>query len=605
VLVGLAAAGEAGAKSFSLPQATVVVTLQSDGSLLVEEHITFNFDGSFSGAFRDIPARQGEVLDDIFIEERGRQYDPGASAELGSSGAPYTYGVAQFPDRVRIVWHYSAFSDIRTFTIGYRLRGLAVAYDDVVDVNLKVWGDEWEQQLGQLNAVLLLPKPASGTDYRVWGHPVSVRGDVSRAADHVELRAERVPAHQFVELRTVFPRSLLDSTAGTQVRHEEALDSIVAAEQAEAASFGRDQEKIQDALDNLPRTIAILLALAFLPAFAIAGLTYWFLGRERGSGYDREYEQEPPTGLEPALVPPLVRQSPKVGSLEFTATLFDLIRRGHYKAVPVTTERSVWAGLRHEAVADLEVSRGDELELASHEGPVAHLIDEVLNTGPERLSNFRERITTHRTENSKRFTAFKDAVGDAVRERGWFVSTGLPVLLGVGVFFAGLGALLLWLGIERFESFAPRWSDVLLIALQRAALAPPPAGGRRGGGALGGVSPLPHRLPPPGHRHARLARALGALPRLWDRVRHRRAGVAGRPPPHAGRAARPELDLLDQPERRPRLGTLRARNRRPQRRLRERPGAPLERLGRFRRGLFGRRRRRRRRRWWRRLVIPV
>jgi uncharacterized membrane protein len=372
VLVGLAAAGEAGAKSFSLPQATVVVTLQSDGSLLVEEHITFNFDGSFSGAFRDIPARQGEVLDDIFIEERGRQYDPGASAELGSSGAPYTYGVAQFPDRVRIVWHYSAFSDIRTFTIGYRLRGLAVAYDDVVDVNLKVWGDEWEQQLGQLNAVLLLPKPASGTDYRVWGHPVSVRGDVSRAADHVELRAERVPAHQFVELRTVFPRSLLDSTAGTQVRHEEALDSIVAAEQAEAASFGRDQEKIQDALDNLPRTIAILLALAFLPAFAIAGLTYWFLGRERGSGYDREYEQEPPTGLEPALVPPLVRQSPKVGSLEFTATLFDLIRRGHYKAVPVTTERSVWAGLRHEAVADLEVSRGDELELASHEGPVAH-----------------------------------------------------------------------------------------------------------------------------------------------------------------------------------------------------------------------------------------
>ena len=37
----------------------------------------------------------------------------------------------------------------RTFTIRYRFSGLAVGYDDVVDVNLKVWGDEWEQSLGR------------------------------------------------------------------------------------------------------------------------------------------------------------------------------------------------------------------------------------------------------------------------------------------------------------------------------------------------------------------------------------------------------------------------------------------------------------------------
>ena len=42
-------------------------------------------------------------------------------------------------------------------------------------------------------------------------------------------------------------------------------------------------------------------------------LVWFFYGRERGTGYDREYEQEPPTDPEPALVPPLLRQSTDVG----------------------------------------------------------------------------------------------------------------------------------------------------------------------------------------------------------------------------------------------------------------------------------------------------
>ena len=58
---------------------------------------------------------------------------------------------------MRIVWHYQAQSEPRRFRIHYRLRGVATAYDDVVDVNLKVWGDEWEVGLGQLTATLVAP----------------------------------------------------------------------------------------------------------------------------------------------------------------------------------------------------------------------------------------------------------------------------------------------------------------------------------------------------------------------------------------------------------------------------------------------------------------
>ncbi|HWH05064.1 MAG TPA: DUF2207 domain-containing protein, partial [Gaiellaceae bacterium] len=121
----------------------------------VVEDITFSFSGSFSGAFREIPLRAGERLDDVAVLEGGRRYTAGASAELDSSGAPDTFGTTTTGDGVRVVWHYRAADDARTFRLQYRLSGVAVAYDDVVDVNLKVWGDEWQQRLSRLTATLV------------------------------------------------------------------------------------------------------------------------------------------------------------------------------------------------------------------------------------------------------------------------------------------------------------------------------------------------------------------------------------------------------------------------------------------------------------------
>src|SRR5262245_43623414 len=130
---------------------------------------------------------------------RGRAYGPGAPTDLERGGPPGTFGTERRGDEVRIVWRFQAANETRTFSLRYRIRGLAVAYDDVVDVNLKVWGDEWEQPLGRLTAAMTGP----GRVVRAWGHPVWVRGDVTLAGNQALLRAVEVPARQFVELRTL------------------------------------------------------------------------------------------------------------------------------------------------------------------------------------------------------------------------------------------------------------------------------------------------------------------------------------------------------------------------------------------------------------------
>ena len=120
------------------------------------------------------------------------------------------------------------------------------------------------------------------------------------------------------------------------------LDKIVAEELADARAYERDRERIDEAKAHPWRTALIVLAIGTIPALLIALFVFWRFGREIETGYDREYEQEPPTDTQPALVPTLLRQGGEPGLFEFTATLFDLIRRGHYAAEHVTTERGIW-----------------------------------------------------------------------------------------------------------------------------------------------------------------------------------------------------------------------------------------------------------------------
>ena len=54
-------------------------------------------------------------------------------------------------------------------------------------------------------------------------------------------------------------------------------------------------------------------SLALGPALAVIAFVWWGWGRERGTSYDREYEQEPPTETQPALVPGLLARAARPG----------------------------------------------------------------------------------------------------------------------------------------------------------------------------------------------------------------------------------------------------------------------------------------------------
>ena len=186
---------------------------------LVREPITFDYGGPFSGAYRDIPLREGESHRPDLGEPRARSATGRAArSTLGTDGPASQFGAGVVDGKQRIVWRYRAANERRTYTVRYRhlrpgarlrrrgRRGPSGLGEHVEDRPRAPAGDDDA-----------LPSAVTPGNARVFGHPVSVRGDTAFEGGVAHLRALDVPAEQFVEMRLLFPRSMLTSTARAKV----------------------------------------------------------------------------------------------------------------------------------------------------------------------------------------------------------------------------------------------------------------------------------------------------------------------------------------------------------------------------------------------------
>jgi uncharacterized membrane protein len=304
-----------------------------------------------------------------------------------------------------------------------------VAYDDVVDVYWQAWGDEWQEPLGSLDATMNLPGDPKKGAVKVFGHPASVSGETSLGPDGVSptLVASDVPSEQFVEMRVVFPRELLSSTGSARAEPGDMLEEIMDQEAAEA------REALLLRLQPL-----FGLLLVFLSA-GVMLLVYLRYGREPKVDYNEIYEREPPTNDPPAVIGAIISQKPSVGSREFTATLFDLIRRGVLKAQPVSVNSGgLWGG---ETITDLRVELGtdDPGPLEDFERSVLEVAERVLSDVPVNLTEFEARLkyVIDSEANRTSYESFIDEVKREVERRD-LVKRGLGKWLAWAAVLLGL-----------------------------------------------------------------------------------------------------------------------------------------------------------------------
>ncbi len=400
-LLSLALAAAAQARRTRSSRATSRPSSAQDGSVSVVERITVSFDGSYTFGFREMPYPLGRAHRRHLVSENGSAFRPGAPTELEPGGPPGTFGVRDLGGRVRVVWRFESDGfgqDANVHASATGISGLAVAYDDVVDVNLKVWGDEWEQPLGRLTATMRGP----GDVVRAWGHPVWVRGDVTlqgRAGAAAGARRRRRASSS--SCARSIPRDAFTSTAGMQVEEGAGLQKIIAEEAADAADYDRDQraDRRRDRAARGAGCSSSCCSGRSRPSWSAASSS-GSTAASSSTGYDREYEQEPPTETAAGARP----DAAAAGWRGRLVRVHGDALRPRSAAASTTPSRSSTersrsgAASARERVSDLELSPGNHgRALTPWETSVTRVVDDVLD-GRHRGASpaFRDEIEAER-----------------------------------------------------------------------------------------------------------------------------------------------------------------------------------------------------------------
>ena len=394
-LLVLAASAGAADKDYYFPEVRIEIAVERNGSFLVDEYRTFEFQGRFSFAYVIIPRRivplgvrrDVAVSDVIVTDEQGQAL----RTELDENGGALTAR-----------WFYSARDESRTFHIHYRVSGGITSYADVSELYWQAIGDGWDKPARNVRTTVVLPDPVpSKDDLLVWGH-----GPLAGWAEVVDERTARfstpeLASRQFFEVRVVWPAGLVsgvpsDRLARASIKAEEegyVRDTIGRVRQAQAGQERRRQRSAEN-------RGKFLKLLSVWGTWQFVGPLLWLMlyfrvwsavGKDHRFEGLAEYIRELPSETPPALVQTLMREGRTVTPAAFTATLFDLARRGVMEMEDLNVSKRGLFGSK-EAV-ETKVTLKKDLGQASDMRPfersfLSFLFEEAATAGTDKGSSF-------------------------------------------------------------------------------------------------------------------------------------------------------------------------------------------------------------------------
>jgi len=323
---------EAQSKNFYFPEVKIEIHVARDGSFSVDEYRTYDFRGSFSWATLWIPLHlnRGSHIISIELEE---------FKILDEKGMPLRMETSRRSDGFEAKWYYRASNQRRTFHIHYRVQGGVYSYPDCSELYWQVIGSGWDRPTGRATATVHLPEPVSSKDdLLVYGH-----GPLSGMSEIVNLKTARftasdIAAHQFMEIRMIWPAGLVNGVLSSRytresIRREEAgfvEQTIARAKQAQEERRRWEQEQLRRHQNFLRLFFfwigwLVVAPLIWLPFYVHS---WKKVGKDYQFDDIPDYYRELPSDLSPAMVEILLREGRDITPLSFTATLFDLARRG-------------------------------------------------------------------------------------------------------------------------------------------------------------------------------------------------------------------------------------------------------------------------------------
>ncbi len=404
-------------KDYYFPEVRIVVGIERDGSFLVDEFRTFEFEGSFSAAWYTLP---------LSVNRGGRRYS--ISIEefrvLDEDGAPLRMEKSTTDGVYKAEWYFQATDTRQTFRIHYRIRNGIISYPDVSELYWQMIGQGWDRPTQNASVTVTLPEDTSRReDILVYGHgPLSGWSEIVDART-ASFTATNLPARQILEIRMIWPAGIVAGVPSSGQSRE----SI----QREEARFVRETiAKAQNALEaKSRRERRLLIGISIWAVWLVIGSLFWFLvylhyWKRVGQDYRftdiPEYFRELPSDLRPALVEVLLREGRPITPRSFTATLFDLARRGYLEFADRKVEKRGIFGTKEKQVTTITPKKEylHDLALLTYEKDLLRLLFQTIvgSGGEHGVLLELDELQSYLKKNPRRFQSWYQKWRQSIRK---------------------------------------------------------------------------------------------------------------------------------------------------------------------------------------------
>lgn len=307
-------------KEYEIPDINIEVEILEDGIVRISEQRTYQYRSSFSWADYHLPKKGFAEIQNVRVSENGNAFINENSEKTG------TFSVSENDDSIVVTWYYDAENEERTFTINYELTDALSIGPEWTEFFWNYIASDRKKSTENLNIDISLPERISEDSLYAWTRPPSLEVNSNLNSGSFSISAEDLSTDQSLQVRSVFPTRIFDSSTISITDPDLTLEWIQDDEQAYIAEQQRIQEQ-KAYYRSITLEVTILICVISLAVFIL-------LYRKYGTRFSTGTISDRDTILIPDSTPPaIIGQLMANGSAtgrHLVATLFDLARRGWF-----------------------------------------------------------------------------------------------------------------------------------------------------------------------------------------------------------------------------------------------------------------------------------
>lgn len=310
-----------GQPAYEIDKLNIVANIERDGSLEVEERVTYDI-GRINGILYNIDMLgYGELEDLKIFYEEGGEFISAKYSSVGRDG-DYTLDIDDGVYKIKL--YVPGEREKKDFIFRYKLSKGVTVYQDIAQLNRKMVGTEWQNSIDSIKVEVNLPESVDKSKIYAFGHG-PLTGNIKIVdGSSVEYTLDNYSPGEFLEVNLLFPKEILTDFNPNNILNKNGLESILEMERklAKEANKTRNIALIKYYLKW------IILGVGIAWEVFLLSLIYKKNGkRHKVENRYGEYFRELPDDYSPALAGMLVSGKIYPGTRELFASLLELVRK--------------------------------------------------------------------------------------------------------------------------------------------------------------------------------------------------------------------------------------------------------------------------------------